>query len=122
MGENARSGRPLSCGPEPQRNAKGGDILRARRGPGKNSREGPMLLVHAGNRVDAPDRADPRFPLEHLHDVHLRIGRLLAALSPRGVVSSAAAGADLIVLEEAASRGIPIHVVLPLVAPEFEAA
>jgi tetratricopeptide (TPR) repeat protein len=79
-----------------------------------------MLLVHAGNRVDAADRADARFPVENVQDVRTRVGRLLTALSPKGVVSAPAAGADLVVLEEAASRQVPIHVVLPLPEDEFE--
>ena len=44
---------------------------------------------------------------------------MLDALRPSGVVSAAASGADLIVLEEAIIRGITIHVVLPISREEF---
>lgn len=81
-----------------------------------------MLIVHAGNRIDAPGRATKRFPAEHEADVRTRVGRLLTALAPDGVVSAPAAGADVIVLQEADSRGIPIHVVVPLDVDAFEAA
>jgi hypothetical protein len=44
---------------------------------------------------------------------------MLDALQPSDVVSAAAAGADLIVLEEAIGRGIHTHVVLPIELDEF---
>ena len=47
------------------------------------------------------------------------MGRMLDALRPFGVVSAAAAGADLIVLEEAIARGIGTHVVLPIPVCDF---
>lgn len=80
-----------------------------------------MLIVHAGNRIDAPDRSDARFPRSQVADVAARVGRLFDALQPSGVVSAPAAGADLIVLDEARQRGIPIHVVVPIDADEFVA-
>ena len=78
-----------------------------------------MLIVHAGNRIDAPDRAHPRFPASQVGYVADRVGRLLDALGPTGVVSAPAAGADLIVLDEARRRSIPLHVVLPIDAEQF---
>ena len=48
-----------------------------------------------------------------------RVAKLLDALRPSDVVSAAAAGADLIVLEEAIHRGIGTHVVLPIARDEF---
>jgi hypothetical protein len=48
-----------------------------------------------------------------------RVGRLLDALRPSAVVSAAAAGADLIVLEEAIRRGLDIHVIMPIATDEF---
>ena len=50
-----------------------------------------------------------------------RVGRLLDALRPSGVVSAAAAGADLIVLEEAIQRELDIHVIMPIAPDEFVA-
>ena len=79
----------------------------------------PVLLVHAGNRVDLPDRRTPRFPPALVPLVQHRVAQVLADLRPSAVVSAAAAGADLIVLEEALRMGITIHVALPLGVEEF---
>jgi hypothetical protein len=51
--------------------------------------------------------------------VQSRVAQVLADLRPVAVVSAAAAGADLIVLEEALRLGITIHVALPLGVEEF---
>jgi hypothetical protein len=82
-------------------------------------RSGVVLLVHAGNRVDHPDRSSPRFPSSTVPAVRARVRRLLADLRPNAVVSAAAAGADLIVLGEAIDAGIAVHVALPLTTDEF---
>jgi tetratricopeptide (TPR) repeat protein len=83
-----------------------------------------MILVHAGNRVDAADRGGPsRFPESQVPFVRERMARLVEALRPRVVVSAAAAGADLLLLEEAlAVKGLAVHVVLPFAAPRFREA
>jgi len=78
-----------------------------------------VLIVHAGNRIDAPDRGVPRFPASQVGAVAQRVGRLLDVMKPAGVVSAPAAGADLIVLDEARRRGIPLHVFLPIDTDEF---
>ena len=78
-----------------------------------------MLIVHAGNRIDASDRREPRFPASQVGAVAQRVGRLLDVMQPAGVVSAPAAGADLIVLDEARRRGIPLHVFLPIDVDEF---
>jgi len=78
-----------------------------------------VLIVHAGNRIDAPGRAEDRFPRSQVSAVAERIGRLFDALQPTGVVSAPAAGSDLIVLDQARRRDIPLHVVLPIEADEF---
>ncbi len=48
-----------------------------------------------------------------------RVVRLLETLRPSDLVSAAAAGADLIVLEEAIRHGINAHVVLAIAHDEF---
>ena len=48
-----------------------------------------------------------------------RVAHLLATLHPFAVVSAAAAGADLVVLEEALRQGIRAHVVLPIGRADF---
>ena len=78
-----------------------------------------MLIVHAGNRIDAPGRELPRFPPAQVGPVALRVGRLFDVMKPAGVVSAPAAGADLIVLDEARKRSIPLHVFLPIDVDEF---
>jgi hypothetical protein len=80
-----------------------------------------MILVHAGNRVDAADRDGPsRFPESQVAFVGGRLARLLGALRPRVVVSAAAAGADLLLLEQAlAVEKVAVHVVLPFAADAF---
>jgi hypothetical protein len=78
-----------------------------------------VLLVHAGNRIDLPSRSEPRFPSARVPAVRELIGRVLDALRPTAVVSAAAAGADLIVLEEAARRLLEVHVVMSIARDEF---
>lgn len=78
-----------------------------------------MLLVHAGNRIDSPDRSEPRFPAAAVADVRQRIERLLSDLNPEGVVGAAASGADLLVLDTARGLGIPLWIVLPLSEHQF---
>lgn len=78
-----------------------------------------MLIVHAGNRIDPPDRSEPRFPASQVSAVAQRVGRLLDVMQPAGVVSAPAAGADLIVLDEARRRAVPLHVFLPIDTDQF---
>jgi hypothetical protein len=78
-----------------------------------------VLIVHAGNRIDAPDRDVPRFPASQIPAVAQRVGRLFDVMRPAGVVSAPAAGADLIVLDEARKRSIALHVFLPIDADDF---
>jgi hypothetical protein len=80
-----------------------------------------VLLVHAGNRIDLANRSVARFPSSQVPAVRDRVGRLLDSLRPSGVVSAAAAGADLIVLEEAIRRGLDLHVIMPIAPDEFVA-
>jgi hypothetical protein len=71
-----------------------------------------VIVVHAGNRLDGPGRGTPRFPESQVPAVSARVGRLLDILQPAAVVSAPAAGADLLVLDEARRRGIALHIVL----------
>jgi hypothetical protein len=81
-----------------------------------------VLVVHAGNRIDGAEREEPRFPPERELAVAERLGELLDVLDPDGVVTSAAAGADLLMVEAAAKRGAPIHLVLPFPVARFRQA
>jgi hypothetical protein len=80
---------------------------------------GPMIVVHAGNRIDSPTRPTPRFPADCVDHVTETTVRLLSSLRPRFVVSAPAAGADLIVLAAAQGLGIPVEVVLPIARNGF---
>jgi hypothetical protein len=78
-----------------------------------------VLVVHAGSRVDAPDRPVPRFPASRVEAVAQRLGDVLDRLRPEAVVTAAAAGADLLLLEEAQARNIPVRIVLPFGRDRF---
>ena len=78
-----------------------------------------MLLAHAGNRIDADDRPEARFPAAQIDAVTSVIARALRDLQPSSVVSAAANGADLIILTEAQRLDIATHVVLPLPTEVF---
>jgi hypothetical protein len=80
-----------------------------------------VLVVHAGNRIDGPDRAQSRFPAHRELAVADRLGELLDVLAPEAVVTSAAAGADLLLVEAAIKRQVPIHLVLPFARSRFRA-
>src|SRR3954453_6577095 len=75
---------------------------------------GPVMVVHAGNRVDAAGaRAPGRFPPDQVDVLRARLARLLAHVRPEVVVTAAPAGSDLLVLQEALRLGLAVHVVLP---------
>lgn len=78
-----------------------------------------VIVAHAGNRIDAADRATPRFPAHQIGVVRRRVRSVLGWLAPELVVSAAAGGADLIVLEEAAGLSISTEIVLPLLVESF---
>src|SRR5918997_2468297 len=83
-------------------------------------RERPVLVVHAGNRVDADGAGAPgRFPPDQVDVVRARLARLLTHLRPEVVVSAAAAGSDLLVLQEALRLSLAVHVVLPFTREIF---
>jgi hypothetical protein len=73
---------------------------------------GPVIAV-AGRRID-PRAADvPRFPLERVGDVKLRLRAYFETMRPSAIVCSAACGADLLALDIAGSMWLHRRVVLP---------
>ena len=80
-----------------------------------------VLVVHAGNRIDGPHRCRPRFPASSETSVAQALGDVLDRLRPDGVVTAAAAGADLLIVEIAINRRIPIHLLLPCNRSRFRA-
>jgi hypothetical protein len=73
----------------------------------------------AGRRIDAEDADASQFPLARVGVVRSRIRTALAAYRPDWMVSSAAAGSDLLGQEVAGELGIRRRVVLPFGADVF---
>ena len=82
----------------------------------------PPVVVFSGHMIDAPGRAQPRFPAALEPEVRASIRAKLTQLAPAAVYGSAACGADLLCLEAARDMGCETHVVLPFPAAEFRAA
>jgi hypothetical protein len=78
-----------------------------------------VLFVHAGNRIDLADRPMARFTQGQVPTVAARVRHVLTTLRPSAVVSAAAAGADLLVLQEAIAQGLGAPVVLPIGRDQF---
>lgn len=77
------------------------------------------ILVCAGRRIDAPGATPIRFPLSAVEQVSRRVETLFREQSVSVVVSSAACGADLIVLRVAQRVGIRFRILLPFAAEQF---
>jgi hypothetical protein len=80
------------------------------------------VLLFSGHMIDAPDRAEPRFPpaLEGAvdHAVRAEIDRLDAG--PADIaVSSGACGGDILFAEAVADRGVQTRIYLPFDEPTF---
>jgi len=80
----------------------------------------PKLVVFSGHMIDAPDRRNPRFPLEKEGEVKALLEKQLAAMNAGIGFASAASGSDILFLEAMLARGGTIHLVLPWPAEEFE--
>jgi hypothetical protein len=78
-----------------------------------------LVIALAGRRIDAPDAATPRFPVENTEIASRRIRELLKTQGATALVSSAACGADLLALVEAGALGIRRRVVLPFDRKRF---
>lgn len=87
----------------------------------KTNGQGP-IIVEAGRRVDAGDAAVVRFPPQNVPNVRKRIREVLANRKPSGVVSSAACGADLLLLEAANEIHVPCYILLPSDPEAFRAS
>jgi hypothetical protein len=81
-----------------------------------------VLVVHAGNRIDGPDRTRPRFPAANEAVVAQGLGDVLDRIAPDGVVTAGAAGADLLMAHEALKRRIALHLHLPCPRSQFREA
>ena len=78
-----------------------------------------MIVALAGRRIDAPDAANPVFPVASVDRVRASIRRLLEDEGATALVSSAACGADLLALEAAGGLGMRRRIVLPFEPGRF---
>jgi hypothetical protein len=78
-----------------------------------------LVIVEAGRRVDRADATVARFPPQTVLEVRRRIRRLLEQREPVAIVSSAACGADLLLLDTAGEMNIPRHILLPSNPEDF---
>ncbi|WP_418320235.1 hypothetical protein [Piscinibacter sakaiensis] len=75
-----------------------------------------QVLLFSGHRVDAPDRAQPRFPPALVPAVERRLAAELEQLGAGAsdlALCQAAAGGDLLFLEACQARGVACRVLLP---------
>ncbi len=77
-------------------------------------------LIFTGHRVDAPDRAKPRFPPRLVDAASRAIGKAIDELAPTDAIASASRVGDILFLEACRARNIPTTIVLPFSPDEFE--
>ncbi|MCF6312146.1 MAG: TRAFs-binding domain-containing protein [Verrucomicrobiales bacterium] len=73
----------------------------------------PRVVIFSGHLIDAPDRAQPRFPTSSLPHAIKEIHRTLEQWSPLIACCSAAPGADLIFCEQVIATSNQLRIVLP---------
>jgi class 3 adenylate cyclase len=77
------------------------------------------VVAFAGHMIDAPGRTDPRFPSALASSVHAALRERLAPLHQPIIYTSAACGADLLLIEAAHEIGAEVNVVLPFERQDF---
>lgn len=77
------------------------------------------IVAVAGRRVDAPGTDPPSFPSAALASVSSRIDEFLDGHAVRTVVASCSSGADILLLEAAAARGLGTRIILPFSIERF---
>ena len=80
------------------------------------------VLAFAGHMIDAPDRAVPRFPAAVVPAVEAALARFFDGLGAVVVFTSAASGADLLLVEAASRHGAEVRLVLPFDRDAFVAS
>lgn len=78
-----------------------------------------MIIALSGRRVDAADSEQHRFPAQRVPVVKERLRDFLRESGATCLVSSAACGADLLALSEAASLGLRRRIVIPFGREKF---
>ena len=77
------------------------------------------ILACAGRRIDTSDASPSRFPLDNVYLVSQRVEAVFREHRVMMVVSSAACGADIIVLQVAQRWEIPFRIILPFSPEQF---
>ena len=81
-----------------------------------------QVLLFSGHRVDAPGRAQPRFPAAMVPRAAAAIAHALDALDAGAgdlALAQGASGGDLLFAEACAVRGVRVQLLLPLPEAEF---
>ena len=78
------------------------------------------VLLFTGHLIDAPGRAEPRFPPELEAAASGAIAREVAKIAPSIGIASAARGGDILFHEACRAYGIQTTIVLPFSIAEFE--
>jgi hypothetical protein len=86
----------------------------------------PQSLLFTGHMIDAPDRAEPRFPASLEEAARARIAQAISPFAPGGPsaeaevagFASGARGGDILFHEQCRARGVDTVIVLPF-APEL---
>ncbi len=80
------------------------------------------VFLFSGHMIDAPDRAEPRFPADKEGIAAKKIAETLDALGagPEDLaLTQGASGGDILFLEACKARGVRLCLMLPLEEPEF---
>ena len=77
------------------------------------------VVAFAGHMIDAPGRPVPRFPAELVPQVQAALGDEFARFREPVLFTSAACGADLLLIETAFARGAEVNIVLPFDRDDF---
>lgn len=72
----------------------------------------PVVVVFSGHMVDAPGASERRFPVELEPAIASEIGAVVASAKPAIGYSSAAAGSDILFLEQMVSQEQAYHILL----------
>jgi len=81
-----------------------------------------QVLLFSGHRVDAPGRAQPRFPAALVPQAGAAIAQALDALGAGAgdlALAQGSSGGDLLFAEACAARGVRVQLLLPLPEAEF---
>ncbi|MCA9182173.1 MAG: DUF4071 domain-containing protein, partial [Planctomycetales bacterium] len=80
------------------------------------------VFLFSGHMIDTPDRATPRFPAAMEAVASKKIDEILNTLGAGPddlALTQGASGGDLLFLEACQTRGMRLHMMLPLEEPEF---